>query len=1009
MLSFPRKPLSAFICFSTLLAAALASGDLSAKVSIQSIPGGQLFDISIDGLDFRDVVVDGKTFTDVNLSGVDGYQGIINREGFPKVPVVRIYFYGDAKDTTINPEIQVIDLPKAAIVPVQPPAPKIAGYKTRFAFDHKAYTNDMAYPESEYTISPAGSIQGRERKLLTIHPIKYNAVTKRLSFQRHFAIEIHENETPPQGTPGRDVLVFVVGKQFTGSSSLKDYESFKRSLGYSIREIVVQDASEKTGPEQIRIQLKSILTEEGSSFKHAILIGDSADVPAKRATNINGVTDHYYRALDTADYATDINGPDIGVGRISAANEAQLEAILTKYKRYQQGIFTSDDWLLGGAFIATNDRYQIAEGSHNYGIDTYTKPADYVGIFPELVTPGGDKLYAITYKVSDAKVVDVMRAGRTLINYSGHGGTDEWVGPHVSQSDIRTLTHPDALPFVVSNACVTGQFTVDESFGETWQRHPQGAVMFWGSMDSTMWDEDDILERSMLDAIYRDKTLEFSAVTSHALSEVWKHYGGEGKSKYYWETYVTFGDPSIRFRSSKINSLWVDGPMEQPAGLGEISFAIKDTSGSPVSNARVTLALRDSDYLVTGLTNQAGQVTLLPSQGLSAGSVFDVVVYADNTRIYRNELKITASNVGFYKITDIKLDGLATSTLLLGQTLRFGFNIKNIGSVETKGGQVFISSVAGPARNTSAGSATIPPLAPDASYVDDGREMAFTVNQDAIPGQEVTINLQWQTAEGQVGHSLAAFKVLKGAIKVTAIDLGDHVDPLTSGIRPGDSGDVFLTVKNSGNEVITNAELLPETTPCINEASGALTIDRLEPGHVVRLPAPITVHIAANCQNGSFADVAISGHYQSAYAIPQLRGQASLRIGRIGDTVIDATSLNLPIPDGGPAIEKTLEVNKSGSVTEVGLTVKITHTYVGDLVIKLFHPDGTVATLRYKEGGPFNNVDETYGLGGKPIPELNSFVGKPIKGTWKVSVQDTETRDSGTLNDLKLTIRGYMD
>jgi hypothetical protein len=67
-------------------------------------------------------------------------------------------------------------------------------------------------------------------------------------------------------------------------------------------------------------------------------------------------------------------------------------------------------------------------------------------------------------------------------------------------------------------------------------------------MDSSYWDEDDILERRMFDGIFTQKKLNFGEITDHALSEVWKHYGGKNRSAYYWETYHVFGDPSINLR-----------------------------------------------------------------------------------------------------------------------------------------------------------------------------------------------------------------------------------------------------------------------------------------------------------------------------------------------------------------------------------------------------------------------------------------------------------------------------
>ena len=68
--------------------------------------------------------------------------------------------------------------------------------------------------------------------------------------------------------------------------------------------------------------------------------------------------------------------------------------------------------------------------------------------------------------------------------------------------------------------------------------------MFWGSLWTSYWDEDDILERRMYDGIFQKGKSTFADITSNALSEHWRHYGGAGKSEYYWETYVSFGDPS---------------------------------------------------------------------------------------------------------------------------------------------------------------------------------------------------------------------------------------------------------------------------------------------------------------------------------------------------------------------------------------------------------------------------------------------------------------------------------
>ena len=161
---------------------------------------------------------------------------------------------------------------------------------------------------------------------------------------------------------------------------------------------------------------------------------------------------------------------------------------------------------------------------------------------------GGDKLYAISYATYTEQLIESFNQGRAIINYAGHGDTTFWDGPKFLQSDVKNLEETTDLPFVVSNSCLTGYFREKESFAETWLTAPNGAIMFWGSMGSTYWDEDDILQVKMWEGIVNKKLRKFSQIADYALREVWRYYNGAGKSKYYWETYHLFGDASMNLR-----------------------------------------------------------------------------------------------------------------------------------------------------------------------------------------------------------------------------------------------------------------------------------------------------------------------------------------------------------------------------------------------------------------------------------------------------------------------------
>src|SRR5690606_12635198 len=159
--------------------------------------------------------------------------------------------------------------------------------------------------------------------------------------------------------------------------------------------------------------------------------------------------------------------------------------------------FSSTTWLSGAAFLATSDSYHwdIAEGTHNMVIDAYTKELGYFGGFPQSDMLGGDKLYAISHGAGNVDVMRALSAGRSFVIYSGHGWTGGWVGPDMNSSDVLSLTNPDNLPFVVGFACDTADYRGEGGIAEAWQRHPNGAVVYWGSYNSSYWDEDDILQQ----------------------------------------------------------------------------------------------------------------------------------------------------------------------------------------------------------------------------------------------------------------------------------------------------------------------------------------------------------------------------------------------------------------------------------------------------------------------------------------------------------------------------------
>jgi M6 family metalloprotease-like protein len=110
------------------------------------------------------------------------------------------------------------------------------------------------------------------------------------------------------------------------------------------------------------------------------------------------------------------------------------------------------------------------------------------------------------------------------------------------------------------------------------------------------------------------------------------------------------------------------------------------------------------------------------------------------------------------------------------------------------------------------------------------------------------------------------------------------------------------------------------------------------------------------------------------------------------------------IPDASSAgIERTLATTEPGQVAAVEVGLDISHTFVGDLRVRLRSPAGTEAVLHDRAGGPAQNIARTYTAA--TTPALAAMAGKPIAGAWTLLVSDHEAVDVGKLNRWSLTIR----
>ncbi|MFD0861144.1 reprolysin-like metallopeptidase [Sungkyunkwania multivorans] len=140
------------------------------------------------------------------------------------------------------------------------------------------------------------------------------------------------------------------------------------------------------------------------------------------------------------------------------------------------------------------------------------------------------------------------------------------------------------------------------------------------------------------------------------------------------------------------------------------------------------------------------------------------------------------------------------------------------------------------------------------------------------------------------------------------------------------------------------------------------------------------------------------------------------------DCTTSAASGAVPVSvDNVLPAELRVEVAEDVLITDINVTIDISHTWVSDLTIALKGPDGTTVILADQVCGSNANVLATFDDEGAPLScgsdpaiigvvipgeSLSAFNGKSSAGNWDLIVIDSFAGDDGTINSVSLEICG---
>ena len=257
----------------------------------------------------------------------------------------------------------------------------------------------------------------------------------------------------------------------------------------------------------------------------------------------------------------------------------------------------------------------------------------------------------------------------------------------------------------------------------------------------------------------------------------------------------------------------------------------------------------------------------------------------------------------------------------------------------------------------------------------------------------------------------------------------ESCQPPDNALSPSETVTMNFGLKNNGGASTANLVATLQATGGVTSPSGPQNYGAIPPDNttVVSRPFTFTVDPQKVCGDTVTATLQLQDGANNLGTVT-----FTLQIGGAGaptTATYSSGNIAVPIPDGGQ-VEIPITVPDTGLVDDINVKVRLNHTFDGDLVISLVHPDGTVRALANNRGGSGDN----YGTGAndcsgthtvfddsaataisagaapfagtfRPEVPLSGFNGKPTVGTWKLRISDTAALDTGTVGCVQLEMR----
>lgn len=766
-------------------------------------------------------------------------------------------------------EIQLLDFKEIdgsyMLYPYQQAVPYSKADKLKFEKNNNVYSSKNIYPSTNHNDVTTHYLNGYSFAFLNFTPIQYIPAEGKIKYAQKVKVSIktaaeredHSSmlwERPSMiqsvsnlaqnpeiistyksrksSLPNYEILVITSEKYAAG---FDEYAEHYNSIGYRTKVAAIEDIySHTTGiDEQDQIRNYIIKEYQDNGIMMVILGGDVNIIPYRGFycyvsddyTDFGIPADLYYAGLD-GNWNTNDNElwgewfeadmlPEIGVARLSFANEEEQHNMIHKSLSYQRNPIMGEfrDITLGSELMDDTPTYggdflELIIGKcteHGYGTIGIPEDYNFTRIYEEHDNWSGENL---------AKAIN---KGTQYIHHAGHANSDfvaGWYLKDITNENFHNINGIDYnYTFFHSHGCICGAFDEDcilermikiENFCVAVSGNSR-----YGWYCPGGWDGPAIhLHRELVDAQYNDKLNSLAMALRESKIQSAPAFGNDGANLWNFYDLNVLGDGAA--------PIWLDEPFETTvdcdsyimAGTETLKIRVTDKNGMPMAGFRCSYYSNDNKLTGFALTDTDGNAEITFESPLHESGYANLIVTGPNAFPHNKELIIYKADTPFVIIDNFSIND-NDGQIDYSESHVLNMSFKNIGDNNASYVNATLTCDKPEYINITNASVNIGAVDTD-NVVNLENAFAFTVC-DSVPNNT---NVKFIVTCSDGTDSWES----KFTINISAPEL-QIANPNSMKLNPGDVATMEFTIANKGNSDANNVvfSLFPPDEIILNQ------------------------------------------------------------------------------------------------------------------------------------------------------------------------------------------------